>query len=133
MKDWLSRKVRFVKATLHRDEARSRASVELERPGSGSYIGTADGPASDLDDFRAGAQAAAQAVQQAADSEDARVEVRGLELIKAVGETVVIVSVSASFGKETRALFGVCQVHDDPASAAAMAVLNATNRVFDLA
>ena len=133
MKDWLSRKVRFVKATLDDRGDGSKARVELERPGSGPYVGTADASGDELDVLRAGAQAAAQAVQQAADSEDARVEVRDLELVKAVGQTVVIVSVEASLKGETRSLFGVCQVHDDPATAAAMAVLSATNRVFDLA
>ena len=133
MKDWLSRKVRFVKATLQKSDTGSQARVELERPGSGSYVGIAEGAGSELDAFRAGAHAAAQAVQQVADSADARVEVRDLELIKAVGETVVIVSVTATLKGESRSLFGVCQVHDDPAAAAAMAVLSATNRVFDLA
>ena len=133
MKDWLSRKVRFIKASLVEKGGRSQAQVELERPGSGAYVGSADVSGDELDVLRAGAQAAAQAVQQAADSEDARVEIRDLELVKAVGQTVVIVSVDASLKGETRSLFGVCQVQDDPATAAAMAVLSATNRVFDLA
>ena len=68
-----------------------------------------------------------------ADSDDAHVEIRDLEVVKLFGDTLVVVSVVARLKDDTRSLYGVCQVRDDGASAAAMAVLNATNRVFDLA
>lgn len=133
MKDWLSRKVRLVKATLTRSDKRVQARVELQRPGAGTYVGTADGSESVLDTLRAGAEAAAQAVQQAADTPEASVEIRDLEVVKVREGDVVIVSVLVRLRGEARSLFGVCQVHEDPAAAGAMAVLSATNRVFDLA
>ena len=129
MKD---RKVRFVKATVETSSDSCHARVELERTGAGTYVGTS-GATTGLDAFRAGAQAAALAVEQVADSDDAHVEVCDLEVVKLFGDTLVIVSVLARLKDETRSVYGVCQVRDDGASAAALAVLNATNRIFDLA
>ena len=133
MKDWQSRKVRFVKATLKKGDALVHARVELERPGSGTYVGTAEGAEATLDVLRTSAQAAAQAVQHAADTEEASVEIRDLEIVKARGGDVALVSVLVRLRGEVRSLFGVCQINDDPATAGALAVLSATNRVFDLA
>jgi len=133
MKEWLSRKVRFVKATVKQGDERVQARVELERPGTGTFVGTSEGAEAILDILRTGAEAAAQAVQQAADTEEASVEIRDLEIVKVHGADVVIVSVLVRLRGEARSLYGVCQVQEDPATAGALAVLSATNRVFDLA
>ena len=132
MKDWLTRKVRFVGATVNKSDKGVQARVELQRVGAGTYVGTADGAEATEDALRAGAEAAAQAVQQAADTEEASVEIRDLEVVKTRGGEVVIVSVLARLRGEARSVFGVCQIQDDPATAGALAVLSATNRVFDL-
>ena len=133
MKEWLSRKVRFVNATLKQGDERVQARVELERPGSGTFVGIAEGTEATLDLLRSGAEAAAQAIQQAADTDEASVEIRDLEIVKVHGADVVIVSVLVRLRGEARSLFGVCQVQEDPTTAGALAVLSATNRVFDLA
>src|SRR2546425_8030325 len=101
MKDWLSRKVRLVKSTLDQERDVSRASVELRRADAGIYVGTAESSGPGLEVFRAGAQAAAQAVQQAAETKDASVEVQSLELVKAVGTTLVIVQVATRLEGKT--------------------------------
>lgn len=133
MKNWVSRKVRFVKATLEQAAGMARAEVELQRPDSQSYVGRAERPSQGMDILHAGAQAAAQAVQQAAESDDASVQVRDLAVVNLWGEDIVVVSVSAHVKGVDWALFGVSHVKDDPASAAALAVLSATNRVLGLA
>ncbi len=131
-RDPLARKVRFVKATVETGDQGCQARVELERPGAATYVGMADGPGAGLEIFRAGARAAAQAVQQTAGTEDARVELQDLDVVDVVGERLVIVLVRASLRGDSRSLFGVCKVQDDQAAAGALAVLSATNRVFDL-
>ncbi len=133
MKDWLSRKVRFVKATADDDAQQRRVRVELERPEAGTYVGTADVPATDTDAFRAGALAAAEAVRQAAGIPNAVVELRNLSVVNVFGKDVVVVEVFADVRGQRRALYGVCPVDSDPSAAAALAVLSATNRMLDLA
>jgi hypothetical protein len=133
MKDWMSRKVRFVKATTEQEGDRTKASVELTRPDTGSFVGRAERPSVGSDILRAGAQAAAEAVRQASGRDDAEVTVQEVEKVKVFGAEVVIVMVAAKIRGEVRSLYGVCHVQDDAAEAAALAVLNATNRVYDLA
>jgi len=126
------RKVRFVKATSAPQPENPETQVVLERSGTGTFVGTAAAGGSDRDVFMAGAQAAAQAVERAAGGGGASVTVEALEVVKAVGHSVVIVSVLASYKGETRNLFGICRVKPDRATSAALAVLSATNRVFDI-
>ncbi len=133
MKDWLSRKVRFVKASLDEKADVTRASVELERGGAERFVGRVERPSEGVNILQAGAQAAAEAVQQAVGIEGAVISVQDVTKTLVFGEPVVVVSVSATVRNETFQLYGVCHVTDDLAEAAALAVLNATNRVCDLA
>lgn len=132
MKDWLSRRVRFVKATSEGDAEKRRVSVQLERPDTGLFVGAVE-PSVEIDAFRAGALAATEAVRQAAGIEGAVVELKDLSVVELFGRTVVVVEVRAHVLDQERSLFGVCPVQDDPAEAAALAVLSATNRMLDLA
>jgi hypothetical protein len=133
MKDWLSRRVRFVKSTSDDDTKQRRASVELERAESGIYVGKVERPSLEMDAYRAGALAAADAVRQAAGVEDAEVALTDLSVVNVFGKNVVIVEVRAKVRGQERSLFGVCPVGDDPGESAALAVLSATNRMLDLA
>ena len=54
--------------------------------------------------------------------------VRGVQLVEAFAQTVVIVSLAVSKGARTQFLLGVTDGGDDPTKATALAVLNATNR-----
>ena len=127
------RTVRFVSAKVDVTDKVSHARVELERVGKGKYVGTGESQGDGLDDYLSGAHAAARAVEQAADNKEARVDVIALDVVHVVRQTLVIVSVSASFKGVTRELYGVCLDREDRASAGALAVLNATNRAFDMA
>ena len=126
------RKVRFVKATSDQQPENAETRVVLERTGTGTFVGTSATGGSDREVFLAGARAAAQAVEQAAGGGGASVEVEDIEVTSAVGHPVVIVSVVASYKGEIRNLFGICRVKPDRATSAALAVLSATNRIFDL-
>jgi hypothetical protein len=130
MKNWVSRKVRFVKATIETEGGVVRAEVELKRPDAQSYVGKAERPSAGVNVLLAGAQAAAEAVRHVADDEDAAVDVRDIAVVNLWGQDIVVVSVSARFRGRAFPVFGVCHLKDDPVAAAALAVLSATNRVL---
>lgn len=133
MKNQHSRKVRFVKATLERTDEGSHASVELSGEGDARFTGSADGRASDEELLRTGALAAATAVAEASGVRGATVEVKDIAVLHEFGAEIVLVSIEGTVRDQTKQLYGVCSVRGDLAAAAALAVLNATNRVFDLA
>ena len=128
-----ARKVRFVKATLARSGGQWHAGVELTGEGGARFTGGADGPATDAELLRTGALAAALAAQQASGIAGAAVELEDLAVVREFGAQIVLVSVHVTTPKGTWELYGVARVNDDLAAAAALAVLNATNRVLDLA
>lgn len=134
MKGWIPRRIRFVKSASEQEAGVRRVSVELLRPDEASYVGRAERPFSDsdLDLSRAGAEAAAEAVVSASGAEGTEVKVEALERVSLFGRDIVIVSVMATYRGQTFSLFGVSPVQDDPATAGALAVLSATNRVLEL-
>lgn len=133
MRDPHARKVRFIKATLAQAGDHCHADVELAGDGGARFMGGADGPASKEEQLRTGALAAAAAAERASSHAGARVEIDDLALLEEFGTEIVLVSLRATARGETWQLYGVCNVHGDLAAAAALAVLNATNRVLDLA
>lgn len=135
MKGWLRRRVRFLKATFEEGPDVRRVSVELQRPDEAGFVGRAARPSGGTDSTdlaRAGAEAAAEAVGQASGIKDAEVTVQALERVSMFGKDIVVVSVSAQYKGQTFTLFGVAQIQDDAATAGALAVLSATNRVLEL-
>jgi len=123
------RTIRFIRAELETLEGdRCRAIVQIERPETGLHTGTADGAAASADGMRAVARAAADAVSEAFSADEVRVRVRGVQPVEAFGQTVVIVSVAASARGRSQTLLGVCDGGENTSRAAALAVLNATNR-----
>ena len=129
MSDGAPRAIRFVRAQIDvTPDEPCKALVEIERSGSELFTGTAEGGSSQADQLRAVARAAADAVSEVFEAEGARVRVRGVQLVEAFAQTVVIVSLAVSKGARTQYLLGVTDGSDDPAKATALAVLNATNR-----
>ena len=129
MSDGAPRAIRFVRAQidiLPGDQC--QALIQLERPGSGVFTGTAQSGSSQADQLRAVARATADALSEVFEAERAKVLVRGAQLVEVFTQTVVIVSLAASKGARTQSLLGVCEGGGDLARAAALAVLNATNR-----
>lgn len=132
MKGWIPRRIRFVKSSTHEAGRVRRVSVELLRPEEATYVGKAERPMSEADLLRAGAEAAADAVVNAAGDADAEVRVDDIERVRLFGRALVVVSVSATYKGQSFSLFGVCELRDDPATAGALAVLSAANRVLEL-
>jgi len=111
---------------------RCRARVELKREPNRSYFGTSEGPCTDEERLRSVAQATANALLQAAaagaDASGYEIRVTEVGIQQAFGKPTVLVSVAGSYFNQRRDLLGLCVANPDPARAAALAVLNATNR-----
>lgn len=128
-----SRRVKFVRADLQSLSAsKCLARVELERPESGNYVGSSTGSCPDVEGLKAAARASVEALVQAAGSERHELEVHEVRALEAFGRTAVIVHVAARRGDCRQDLMGLCVVGTDAPQAAAMAVLNAANRFFDV-
>lgn len=126
------RKVKFVRASLETlAPNQCLAKVELERAEAGTFVGTATGGCPDVEGLRASAQATADALMQAV-GEQHLIEVHDVEVFDAFGKQAVLVHVAAQLQDRTQALMGFCVTGEDPPRAAALAVLNATNRVLDV-
>ena len=133
MTDGASRAIKFVRAQIDPlPDERCQALVQVERAGLGPTTGTAQGGSGQADALRALARAAADALSEAYEAEGVKVRVRGVQQVEAFAQTVIIVSLAATRGEETRSLLGVCDGTGDPARATALAVLNGTNRFLGL-
>ncbi len=127
--------VRFIRADVQQAGGRCRAEVELERERTGRYVGTSEGGAGANGapaDLRCVAEAAARALCQAVGAPDNIVTVHGVETVDTFGQEAVVVSLAANEAKGPRPLMGFCLTGRDRLRAAALAVLNGTNRFFDV-
>lgn len=124
-----SRTIRFVDARVeHLGDESCKATVELERRDGGMFVGSARGPKSRQDELRAIARATSDALSEAFDDRAVRVRVVNVSLVESLTHTAVLVTLAVSRGSDQHSLLGVCDVAGDPVRAAALAVLNATNR-----
>lgn len=107
---------------------RCRAKVVLTWSDGRHFEGSSDGVASPTGELRCSAAAAVRALEQAVQPQ-LTFELLGVKAVRAFDATVVIVSLSARTGDATR-LVGSCLTESDPPRGAALAVLNATNRLL---
>jgi hypothetical protein len=108
---------------------RCRAKVVLSTTDGRLFPGEADGVISQAGELRCSADATVRALERVVQPKLA-FELLGVKAVRAFDATVVIVSLSAR--QETRAsrLVGAYLTEDDPPRGAALAVLNATNRIL---
>lgn len=131
MSDGAPRTIRFVRAEVDVVSGEQcQAVVEVQGSRSGVFSATAQGGSGQADQLRAVARAAADALSEMFDSERVRVRVRvrGVQLLDAFAQTIVVVSLAASMGERTHMLLGVSDGGDELVRATAFAVLKATNR-----
>lgn len=104
------------------------ARVVLSWAEGGEFVGRADGVVSPAGELRCAATAALDAIMQAA-GKQAKFELLGVKAVRAFDQTVVIVSIAA---RDTRVLrlVGSHITETNPPRGAALAVLNATNRLM---
>jgi hypothetical protein len=121
--------IRFVRANVAVAVDSCTAEVEVETPGLGYFVGSAQGGISEADQLRAVARATADALSDAFDAHNAKVRVLGVQVVSAIPHNAVMVTLAASKETHNRTLLGICDgdTHDT-ATATALAVLNATNR-----
>ena len=127
----LRERLRFVDFELRRlQNGRCRARVVLEWRPEEQFIGSAEELGSQAGELRCAAQAALGAIERAIAAE-VNFELLGVKAVRAFDATVVIVSLT-SRDQAARAsrLVGSYITDDLSARGAALAVLNATNRVL---
>jgi len=105
-----------------------RARVTLSWPGQKPFIGEAQGLASQAGELRCAAQACINAIAQAV--REPSFELVGVKAVRAFDATVVIVSLTALGRVSVPRVVGSCLTQRDPPRGAALAVLNATNRLL---
>ena len=125
------RRLRFVQLDVEAlgDEG-WRGRVELAGPSQQSYTGTARGDASPTGKLECAARASVDALRQALHNN--LLKFKDLKVVEAFRGEAVLVSVSLGQGEKTQDLVGFCYAPADSSKAAALAVLNGTNRLMDL-
>jgi hypothetical protein len=111
---------------------RCQALIQVERPDVGLGTGTAEGGNGTADILRSVARATADALSEAYADAGVRIRVRGVQQFEAFAQQVVVVSLVATKGADSRNLLGVCDGSGDLYRATALAVLNGTNRFLGL-
>jgi hypothetical protein len=123
-------RLRFVACRLERAAAAmTRVTVEIDGPAYGQRIESrAEGSTCVGGDLRLAAQAMLEALVQATQGA-LRFELIGVKPIRCFDTNVVVAAVIAHFDGMSRRLVGTAIADEDPITGAALAALNATNRV----
>jgi len=122
------RQVRFVRAQFD-TLASGRCAAQVELQGAAAtYVGRAEGGCIDAE----GPWAAARATADALHDLGHPVAIHGVEMVTVFGESAVAVQVTAQHEGNARRLVGFCLAADDALRATVLAVLNATNRFFEI-
>src|SRR4051812_35962879 len=122
-------RLRFADFTFTRTPSgQCSAEVTLEWEGQ-TFVGRSIGQSSPLGDFRVSAEAALHALEDFA-KESMHFELLGIKHVRAFDSNLLIVSVSLREDAQLTRLVGCYLAETDTRRGAAMAVLNATNRVL---
>ena len=105
-----------------------RARVQLSWPGGSTHEGEQEGVDSSTGRLRCAAEATALALRRAMDGK-VDLELLGVKAIKSFDAIVVVVSLASQAEGESQRLVGSCILESNPERGAALAVLNATNRM----
>ncbi|MGH7585411.1 MAG: hypothetical protein ACREMH_04115 [Gemmatimonadales bacterium] len=123
-------RLRFAEFKVDRlPSGRCQASVLLTWLEGKEYRGEAAGLTSQAGELRCAAEACLQALSKAVEGQVV-FELVGVKSVRVFDSTVVIVSLGAKGEGVPPRVVGSCLTEDDTARAAALAVLNATNRIL---
>ena len=126
----LHERLRFAEFTLDRlPNGRCRARVGLTWRDSEQFTGEGEGLASQAGELRCSAQACVVALGQAVQG-GMTFELLGVKAVRAFDATVVIVSLAVHGDGSTSRVVGSYLTETDTPRSAALAVLNATNRIL---
>jgi hypothetical protein len=122
-------RLRFADFTFTRTPSgQCSAEVSLEWESS-LFVGRAIGQSSPLGDFRVCAEAAMRALEDFT-RDGMRFDLLGVKHVRAFDSNLIVVAVIAKQEESTQRLVGCYLAETDTLRGAAMAVLNATNRVL---
>ena len=126
------RKVRFLKVELKvLPKGKCRAFVDLVKDTGDVFVGTADGRDSARLDVVAAATG--DAIRQIIGGADDTLVIRGATLMRTFASKAVVAAASINYENQKAYVEGICVVQDDDVHrAAALAVLHATNRFFNI-
>jgi len=123
-------RLRFSAFDLERlSNGRCHARVTLAWVDDIEFSGDCEGLSSQAGELRCAAQACVDALTKAVD-DAVRFELFGVKAVRAFDSTVVIVSLALTGETGAHRLVGCCLTEADASKGAALAVLNATNRVL---
>lgn len=124
-------RLRFAEFALDRlANGRCRARVVLTWQEVNEFVGESEGLGSQAGELRCAAEACVMALAKAVKNE-LKFELLGVKAVRAFDSNVVIVSMAVPEQNETHRLVGCYLTEDaDPTRGAALAVLNATNRIL---
>ena len=125
------RKVRFLKVELKvLPKGQCRAFVELVKDTGDMFVGSADGRDSARLDVVAAATG--DAIRQIINGADDMLVVRGATLMRTFATKAVVAAASINYEGQKAYVEGICVMQEDVHKAAALAVLHATNRFFNI-
>ena len=130
MSDHPTNRLKFIGLEFENTSEGRQAKVILGMQPDLRYIGTADCTEADGGELRGAALATVDAIHQSVGETGRIVELVGARAVNVLEATVVIVSLWARLGGGKRRLVGSCVADDGTAKGAALAVLNATNRLL---
>ena len=110
-------------------DSRCTSNVVLEWDVGDAYIGTASADDSLRGHLRCGAEAAAHALELASDGA-VDLDVLAIKAIEGFDTVLVVVALRSDAAKINERLSGSCLLKGTPPRSAAMAVLDATNRLY---
>lgn len=123
-------RLRFVGFAFERlPSGRCQAEVTLELGPGERWIGRAEGVASDAGELRCSAEATLRAIEQSV-AGHVTFDLLGVKAVRAFDSVVLIVSVVSRGDGATHRLVGSFLADHDTTRGAAVAVLNATNRLL---
>lgn len=124
------RRIRLQNFALDQEsESRCTSKIKLEWAPGDAYFGTAAGEDSLRGHLRSGAEAAAQALEMASGG-SVDLDVLAVKAIEGFDTVLVIVALKSKAAKISERLSGSCLMKGEAPKSAAMAVLDATNRLY---
>ena len=123
-------RLRFAEFVLDRlPTGRCKARVVLTWQGEEHFEGVSEGLSSQAGELRCSAQACVTALTEAVEGK-IKFDLLGVKAVRAFDATVVIVSLATHGAEIRRRIVGSVLTEDDVSRAAALAVMNATNRLM---
>jgi hypothetical protein len=123
-------RLRFLDFAFRREaNGRCEAEVTLGFGTGERWVGTAEGLGSDAGEMRCAAEATLRAIEHSS-ANSVTFELLGVKAVRAFDTIVLIVSVALRERGESRRLVGSFLADQDHTRGAALAILNATNRVM---